>query len=46
MDKNEGFVTDITDKDELNEIDKVQNMLNPRVEPVTEEGTVKSQTTY
>ena len=30
MGRIEGFVTDITDKDELNEIDKIQNMLNPR----------------
>lgn len=30
MDKNQGtFVTDITNKDELNEIEKIQNMLNP-----------------
>ncbi len=30
MDKNQGtFVTDITNKDELNEIDKIKNMLNP-----------------
>lgn len=29
MDKNEGFVTDIKDKDELKEIDKIGNMLNP-----------------
>ncbi len=29
MDKNEGFVTDIKDKDELNKIDKIRNMLNP-----------------
>jgi Bacterial PH domain/Short C-terminal domain len=31
MDKHqESFVTDIKDKDELNEIEKIQNMLNPR----------------
>ena len=30
MDKNQGtFVTDITNKDELNEIEKIRNMLNP-----------------
>ena len=30
MDKNQGtFVTDITNKDELNEIEKIKNMLNP-----------------
>lgn len=29
MGKNEGFVTDITDKDELSEIQKIGNMLNP-----------------
>jgi PH (Pleckstrin Homology) domain-containing protein/putative oligomerization/nucleic acid binding protein len=29
MSKNEGFVTDITDKDELSEIQKIGNMLNP-----------------
>ena len=30
MDKNQGtFVTDITNKDELNEIGKIKNMLNP-----------------
>jgi hypothetical protein len=30
VDKNQGtFVTDITNKDELNEIEKIQNMLNP-----------------
>lgn len=29
MDKNEGFVTNITDKDELGEIQKIGNMLNP-----------------
>ena len=30
MDKNsKNYVTDITDKDELNEIEKIQNMLNP-----------------
>ena len=30
MDKNQGtFVTDITNKDELNEIEKIQNILNP-----------------
>lgn len=27
MGKNEGFVTDITDKDELSEIQKIGNML-------------------
>lgn len=29
MGKNERFVTDITDKDELSEIEKIGNMLNP-----------------
>ena len=30
MDKNQDtFVTDITNKDELNEIEKIKNMLNP-----------------
>jgi len=30
LDKNQGtFVTDITNKDELNEIEKIKNMLNP-----------------
>ena len=30
MDKNQGtFVTDITNKDELNEIEKIKNLLNP-----------------
>ena len=29
MDNNKVFVTDITDKDELNEIEKIGNMLNP-----------------
>jgi len=30
VDKNQGtFVTDITNKDELNEIEKIKNMLNP-----------------
>lgn len=29
LDDNRRFFTDITDKDELNEIEKIQNMLNP-----------------
>ena len=29
MDKNGGFVTDIKDKDELDEVQKIGNMLNP-----------------